>query len=232
MTILIIDDEPPIAAYIESLTRTILKDKVDHIHIIHTLEEARIFLQTKTADLCLLDLNLSGSNGFDLLKSIMVLPLQCIIISAYCEKAITAFEYGVIDFVPKPFNSNRLQLAFDRYFNIAAKNVHTKHLVYRLGNQNRLLGLEDVSHFTACRIFVEAFTRDGRKILLEKHLNQLERMLPDHFVRIHRSHLVNLHEVSSYQRQNPSGHELCMRDGTRLPISRHRYAHIQKILNR
>ncbi len=223
MRILIVEDEPPIAAYIHRLTEELLRGRNPELDVVHTIGEAIRYLGRQKVDLCLLDLNLSGADGFELLERIMVLPLQCIIISAHCDQAVRAFEYGVIDFIPKPFGTERLRLALNRYFSRGMKNSLTRQLVYRIGNENHLLKLEDIEYLKACRIFVEAYTVEGRRILLEKHLNQLERILPENFFRIHRSYMVNLKEVGHYQTLGQNRHRLKMNGGRLLPISRQRF---------
>lgn len=230
MRILIIEDEPPIAEYIERCTRSLLQGLIRRIDVVYTLEEAEFYLRKKAIDLCLLDLNLSGADGFELLKKALAMPFQSIIISAHAEKAIRAYEYGVTDFVPKPFTSERLQKAFDRYLGKSPAPSHMKYLVYRLGNENRLLAVEQVVFFKAIRIFVEAYLGDGRKVLLDKHLNQLERVLPDCFIRIHRSHIVNIHHLENYQHSLENGYRLHLKDGTVLPVSRSRYRTLKQLL--
>ncbi len=230
MRILIVEDEPPIAEYIERCTRLLLKGSIRRIDAVYSLEEARLFLRKNKIDLCLLDLNLSGTDGYDLLKQALAMPFQSIIISAHTEKAVSAFEYGVIDFVPKPFTIERLQKAFDRYLDKSSAPSQMKYLVYRLGKENRLLAVDDVVFFKAIRIFVEAYLGDGRKVLLDKHLNQLEHVLSADFIRVHRSYMVNIHHFDCYQHSGESRYRLQLKDGTVLPVSRYRYPALKEIL--
>jgi DNA-binding LytR/AlgR family response regulator len=230
MRILIVEDEPPIADDIERCTRALLGERVRSIDVVYTLAEARQRLRNRAIDLCLLDLNLSGADGFDLLKQVLAMPQQIIIVSAHAEKAITAFEYGVIDFVAKPFTRERLQKAFDRYLGKGPGSSHMKYLVYRCGSENRLQEIDQIVFFKASRVFVEAYLEDGRKILLEKHLNQLERILPEGFVRVHRSYIVNIGHVGHYLHCGKSRYRLHLKDGTILPISRTRYPALHHLL--
>ena len=170
MRILIVEDEPPIADYIENYTRSILGNKVTKIFMVHTLDDAFTTLSNEVIDLCLLDLNLKGKSGFSIFKQTVSLSFHTIIISAYTDQAILAFEYGVIDFVPKPFNKDRLRLAFDRYFGRITGPKQTKYLVYRMRNKNLLLPVEDVSYFQADDYVVNAKLKDGSVKVLEKSL--------------------------------------------------------------
>ena len=108
MNILIVEDESRIAKRIERMTRDIFGDTLQSLKHINTLHEALPFIENNSLDLVLLDLNLNGDNGFDLLTTAVSKSFHTIVISAYRDQAITAFEYGVLDFVPKPFNRERL----------------------------------------------------------------------------------------------------------------------------
>ncbi len=76
-------------------------------------------------DVLFLDLNLNGKDGFDLLKTSVSGAFHVIIISAHTEQALKAFEYGVLDFVGKPFNKERLARALDRVF----ERIHKSYIV-------------------------------------------------------------------------------------------------------
>lgn len=116
MRILIVEDERPIAKYIERLCRQLLGTKVRSIDLQYSLEDAASFLFRQPVDLCLLDLNLNGENGYELLKLAVSGSFHTIIISANTDKAVEAFRFGVLDFIPKPFDEARLSQALQRYF--------------------------------------------------------------------------------------------------------------------
>ena len=220
MRILIIEDEPPIAEYIENSVRKILGNKISSINVVYTLEDAIIFLKTNLIDLCMLDLNLKGKNGYDLLKYAASLPFHTIIISAYAEKAIAAFEYGVVDFIPKPFDLNRLRHSFDRYFGRVQGPEKAKYLVFRKQNKNLLLPVKDVKYFKSDGYLVNAFSINDSVNLLEKTLKHLEIILPINFIRNHRSFIVNIDFIKSYQNIGGGIYNIELKDGELLPLSR------------
>ena len=86
MNILIVEDEEPIAKYIEKSCHRILGDKISKTYIRLSLPQAMELVQEKEIDVCLLDLNLNGKSGFDLLKEISAQPFHTIIISANHHK--------------------------------------------------------------------------------------------------------------------------------------------------
>ena len=114
MNVLIVEDELRIAKRIERMTRDIFGSTIQSLKHLNTLHEALDYIENSKLDLVLLDLNLNGDNGFDLLTKAVSESFHTIIISAYKDQAITAFEHGVLDFVPKPFNQDRLAKAFNR----------------------------------------------------------------------------------------------------------------------
>lgn len=96
------------------MTKEFFLNTLDQIHAFQSLSEGLAYVNSNPIDLLLLDLNLNGENGFDILKQTASLSFHTIIISANKDQALKAFEFGVLDFVPKPFNKARLELAFNR----------------------------------------------------------------------------------------------------------------------
>ncbi len=230
MKILIIEDEAPIAYYIEDQLRAILDCMPLEIIRTDTLAAALDRLRQHPIDLCLLDLNLRGEDGYTVLQRATSFSFHTIIISAHTELAARAFEYGVIDFVPKPFSRDRLKQALDRYL-VCQKNPESaRYLAHRLGNRNCLLAVDDIQVLKGCRYLVEARLADGRKVLLEKPLNRLEQILPNHFFRIHRSYLVRFDLIASYEHCGASRYCVHLKDGASLPLSRERVAVLKQML--
>ena len=92
MHILIVEDEARIARRLERMCCAILGDSAASVTLAGTLSEAMALIINNPVDLLLLDLNLSGDDGFELLRQAVAGSFHTIIISAYKEQAITAFE--------------------------------------------------------------------------------------------------------------------------------------------
>lgn len=232
MRILIVEDEPPNAEYLKRSICDILDRKIHNIHISLTRGEAFEYLKAHTIDLCFLDLNLSGEDGYDILKKAVAMPFHTIIVSAYTERAIEAFEYGVIDFVPKPYNIDRLRQAFDRFFGRVEIPGQMKYLVFRKRNEHRLLVVEDIAFFKAVRYLVEAHLENGKAEYLDKPLNRLEQILPKNFIRIHRSYIVNLHSVEAFLHKDSGRYQVRLKNGEILPLSRNRSRNFKHFLDK
>lgn len=114
MKVLIVEDEPLMAQRLERFCREILGDQLESIRVANLFSEASARLQEAPIDLLLLDLNLHGRDGMQLLQASVAGSFHTIIVSANTEQALRAFEFGVMDFVPKPFSKERVAQAQSR----------------------------------------------------------------------------------------------------------------------
>lgn len=232
MRILIVEDEPPIARDIRWQCKQILGEQINSIEIRQTLESAAEFLSQTKIDLLLLDLNLHGENGFHLLQEAVSGSFHTIIISAFVDQAIEAFKYGVLDFLPKPFDEDRLRTAFDRYFNLGqSHNVTTQFITVKTRNRQYVLSVDDVQYFKAANLYVEIVLISGKTEILDKTMDRLEQILPIHFFRIHRSYIVDLRQIESFTPIIDGSSKLTLKSGEVLPLSRKRHKALRSRLN-
>ncbi|BFP43186.1 LytTR family DNA-binding domain-containing protein [Flavobacteriaceae bacterium GF1] len=224
MRILIVEDELRIAKRIERMTRAIFGNGLQSLKHSNTLDEALRFIENNALDLVLLDLNLNGDNGFDLLTTAVSESFHTIVISAYKDQAITAFEHGVLDFVPKPFNQDRLAQAFDRV-NAKEKmeNDAIKFLAIKKRGRIQLVPVEDVIYIKGAGAYTELFLADGNKELHDKSLEKLEQLLSYAFERIHKSFLVKMSEIKDISIASGSKYMAELKNGALIPIGRTKY---------
>lgn len=228
MNILIVEDETRIAKRIERMTRDIYGNALQSLTQISTLHEALTFIENNTIDLILLDLNLNGDNGFDLLTTAVSGSFHTIIISAYKDQAITAFEYGVLDFVPKPFNRKRLEQAFNRAIvKEQTENDKIKVLAIRKRGRIQLVPIENILYIKGAGVYTELILTDGTKELHDKSLEKLEQLLSHTFERIHKSYLVKVSEVKGITVKSGSKYMAELRNGVLIPIGRTKYKDIK-----
>ncbi len=224
MNILIVEDEARIAKRIERMTNEIFGDKLKSLSQVDTLMEAQRIIHSNPLDLVLLDLNLNGANGFDLLSEAVSESFHTIIISAYKDQAITAFEYGVLDFVPKPFNKDRLEQAFNRVTKKENNALHTiKYLAVKKRGKIQLIPVKDVHYIKGAGAYTELFLTNGTKELHDKSLERLEQLLANSFERIHKSYLVKMTEVKGILVSSGSKYMAELMNGTTIPIGRTKY---------
>jgi DNA-binding LytR/AlgR family response regulator len=231
VNILIVEDEDVIAQRLERLLRKLLADRAVTIRRASSVADGLELSSRHAIDLLLLDLNLSGRSGFAILADAVSRSFQTVIVSAHEEQAIRAFEYGVTDFVPKPFGEARLRKALDRVFaRHEAGRPAARYLAVRLAGEVRLIPIDAVACIRGAGDYAEIHCRDGASHLHDKSLAALECLLPSTFLRVHRSAVVNLDFVEKLSSAPGSRYSILLRTGERVPVSRARVAELRSRL--
>jgi DNA-binding LytR/AlgR family response regulator len=227
MKILIVEDEVVAARMLKKMIIQHLGDRVESIQIQSSLIGSQCYIWEHPIDLLFLDLDLDGDDGFNLLKEAVAGSFHTIIISAHVNRAVEAFEYGVLDFIPKPCSDERLKTTINRY-NASFPNNGIKFLAVVRESQVTLIHLEHIIYFEADNKKVKIFRKDGEVLIHNKMLQNLEMILPPRFIRIHRSYIINLHEIRSIDIQPNHAYTLMLKNGNRLPVSRSAYQTLKK----
>ncbi|MBK9389240.1 MAG: response regulator transcription factor [Bacteroidetes bacterium] len=201
----------------------------------NAIEMIRLF----NPQLIFLDIQLSGETGFDLLELIDN-SIKIIFVTAYDEYAIRAFEVNAIDYLLKPVNPERLKAAIERVIKREkaqegeAKCYEYSDSIYvRLNNYaSRFIKISSISFIEPVGNYTRIFTIDGKHCLVLKTLKQWEEELPEnHFVRIHRSSIVNIEHVDHIEKDSNTQQRAYLKNISEpLDISR-RYARKLKSLN-
>jgi two-component system response regulator LytT len=222
--ILILEDEPVIARRIERMCQNYFSGRQLSVHHIDELDDALDYLSTHTVDLVLLDLNLNGQNGFSLLEASSAGAHYTIIISAHAERAIRAFEYGVLDFIAKPFNEERLALALARIDNVKWRSERAlERVAVRGAHGLHLVELADVVYIKAAGHYCELIMKDGQTRLHDKNIDRLTSLMPGNFERIHRSYLLPLQQIDALLSEAGGKYGVRLHSGVELPVGRSRY---------
>lgn len=231
MKIVVVEDEAQVAQRVIRLTKKLFPDRIDSLQAFSSLEKAKDSLIGKEIDLLLLDLNLNGENGFALLQSIIAEPFHTIIVSAYKEQALRAFEYGVLDFVPKPIAEDRLKAAFDRFEGLTnAAQPPPKRLAIKLNGRIEFIPLTEVDHICGASDYAEVHLRSGKSYLSDKTLDSLELILHQDFIRIHRSHIARRDRIANLRAAEGSRYSIELSSGLQLPVGRSKVARLREEL--
>ena len=221
MRILIVEDERPTAEDIELLVKQILGKEITSIHIENTLGNALLYINEKAIDVLLLDLNLNAKDGFQILKQVVSKSFQTIVISANINRAIEAFEYGVLDFIPKPYSMERLTAAFQRLKSSHAVDGHAiKYLSVKRGFEIRVIPIEEIRYFKSANIYVELHLKAGHSVIYDKPIKQLVPLLPSNYFRIHKSYIINIETIETLQTLGGGKYRVVLKSGDCLPVSR------------
>lgn len=228
MRVLIIEDESRIAKRLTRMTNAYFEQQLT-LSVCDTLAKGMAHIAHSSVDVLLLDLNLNGEDGFSVLESMVARPFHTIIVSAYTDKAIIAFAYGVLDFVPKPFDEARLFQAFGR-LNIQKPVTDNllKYLAVKKGGMIKMIAVTELSYIKGAGIYSELHLNDGSLALHDKSLDTLEQLLPPgEFIRIHRSYIVNLLRVKKLMVEAGGRYNLSLKSGELLPVGRSRYKELR-----
>jgi len=228
MKILIIEDEARIARRIERMLNSIFSGLETTIQMADSLERGLEIIKEVKIDLLFLDLNLNGKDGFDILESVVSESFHTIIISAYKEKAIRAFEYGVLDFVTKPFDENRLAKACQRITKRSEENNQLKYLAIKKRGKQLLIKVEDILYIKGAGIYTEIFLKNNIREIHSKSLENLKMILPSNFERIHKSYLVDMNQAKGVISEPGSKYSLELQDGEILPVGRTKIKELTK----
>ena len=220
MRVLIVEDEPVVARRLARLLRQEAGDELAGLAVAPTFAEARDRLARGDVDVVFLDLNLHGRDGFDLLAEVAAGPVPAVVVSAHTDRALRAFEVGVLDFVPKPFGAARVRAALDRVRAALPRRAPTA-LAVRMAGRTDLVPVADVSYVRAAGAYAELVLRDGSRRLHGATLAQLDAELPA-FDRVHRSYLVRPDEVVRLVAREGSRYAVVLASGEEIPVGRSR----------
>jgi two-component system LytT family response regulator len=232
---IIIDDE---IASTESLSIELKMycPQVDIIMAVNDPIKGLEMIRSHNPDLLLLDIDMPGISGFDLLNSLDEVSFEVIFITAYDQFAIKAFKYSAMDYLLKPISSNDLIRSIEK----VQQKIHLKKPVNTLQEvisnikllQNKssnfaistaegieFIPIDDIQYCEADKNYTYFHLLDKKKILLSKTLKEVESLLIGHdFVRIHQSYLVNYRYIKKYIRGQ--GGYVVLNNGDSLPVSR------------
>ncbi len=219
MSVLICEDEPFVARRLQRfLTELFPKGTV--INYVNSIPEVNIFLSSNNIKVLFLDLNLHGQDGFEILKKFLNRHFQTIIVSAYTEQALTAFEYGVLDFVPKPFTKDRLAKAIDRLNSNKAPNEIIKHLSVKDKDKLIFIDISEIKYIKASSNYSEIYLTDASWYLQSKSLNSLMLTLPSIFIRVHKSYAINKSFLKAIKTIRHNTYSAVLEGDVEIPISR------------
>ncbi len=199
--------------------------------------EAVDIISKNPADLLLVDINLPGCSGIELIENLEN-PPYCVFITSYDDYAIKAFELGAIDYILKPVTSERLNISINRFLSLTDKksikeSLSELGLSFRNRRSNYYVGYDQISYITACDKNTIVHTTDmdfEASCLLKVFENKLP---PERFLRVHRKYIVNISYLS-YIKSKHNTMFLFLRDDddTPIPVSKSYQSNVKNLLLR
>ena len=243
LRVVIVDDEEP--------ARSLLREYIGRAGGVEIVGECRNGFEAVKAvndlkpDLLFLDIQMPKLNGFEVLE-LLGRDVAVVFATAFDEHAIRAFEVNAVDYILKPVSPERVKTALDRarerlvartpmpVAEIAAAarpaGQPASRIVVRQGPKVHVITADKLDFAEAQDDYV-SLRSEGKSYLKQQTLADLESSLdPKHFVRIHRSYLLNLDRLARIDTEGGEPKAVVLHDGTRLPLSRSGYGRLKGLL--
>ena len=218
-----IDDEPlalqQIAAYIQ---------KVPFLELAAQCQsalEARSFLERDTVDAIFCDINMPDLNGMDFVKS-LANPVLVVFTTAYSEYAVEGFRVNAVDYLLKPFGLQDFQRAANRIKerlqaedgrlkeNSPKTDIPDNSFFLKTDYRIVKVAVSDIRYIEGMSEYLKVWLEGQPKpIVTLLSMKKMEERLPDNFMRIHRSYIINLDKI-----QEVNKNRVIMDADTYLPI--------------
>lgn len=239
---ILIDDEP--------LARSITREYLQAYAEIEIMQECNDGFEGVKAithhkpDLIFLDIQMPKINGFEMLELIEQ-PPAVIFTTAFDEYAMKAFEAHAIDYLLKPFSKDRFDKALQKWMQHrhqgaepTAKIVQEEirqpeernRIVVKEGGNIRIIPIHEIQYMEAYDDYVKIFTQK-EMFLKKKTMSFYEQSLPaDQFVRVHRSYLLQLNQLTRIEPLEKETHIALLKSGARIPLSKSGYSKLKEVL--
>jgi DNA-binding LytR/AlgR family response regulator len=179
--------------------------------------EARTFLEHDTVDAIFCDINMPDLNGMDFVKSLVVPPLV-VFTTAYSEYAVEGFRVNAVDYLLKPFGLQEFQRAANR---LKVRSVEgkvrgedTDTLFLKTDYRVVKISISDIRYIEGMSEYLKVWIEgEAKPIITLLSMKKMEERLPDYFMRIHRSYIINLNKI-----QEVNKNRVIMDAQTYLPI--------------
>ena len=223
ITTVIVDDEPLARSNLAVLLR--LDPKIEIVGECGSGVDAPALIRSAKPDLVVLDVQMPECDGFDVLELLgNDVPPAIVFVTAYDQYALRAFEAGALDYLLKPFDNARFDLALDR----AKQKIKLRkdlpgkldRLVIKSAGRVSFLRTSEIDWIEAADYY--ACLHVGQRThMLRRSISELEQDLdPATFCRIHRSTIVNLNRVHGLKLNEDGEYEVLLENGTKLRLSR------------
>lgn len=232
ITAILIDDE--------FSTLKVLQQKVEklfpEISILATFqepEEAIEFIKKNEPEILFLDIQMPRINGFELLSALEGLSFQVIFVTAYNEYALAALKESAIGYVLKPVDDEQLKDAvakaiasIEQSMQLESNNKLIEILTDTVSKKNKIIvptskGLsfipqDEVLHLEGYEGYTKFHLSNKTELLSSYNLGKFEAFLGKVFFKCHKSHIVNIEKVRSFENEG----YLVLENGNRVPISK------------
>ncbi|MBN1986234.1 MAG: LytTR family transcriptional regulator DNA-binding domain-containing protein [Prolixibacteraceae bacterium] len=244
LTTVIVEDEELARNLLKSFLKT-----MDNIEMVgeceNGFEGVKVINELKP-DLVFLDIQMPKITGFEMLELLEHKP-QIIFATAYDQYALKAFEYNAADYLLKPYSKDRLAEAVDKVVERIRTEGTTSDIADKISDYPReeyldrivvkdrhkihISPVDQVRYIESMDDYVMIYTTEGR-FMKQKTMKYFENALnPKDFIRIHRSYIVKVDEISEIQQYEKESYIVILHDKTKLKVSKTGYKNLKEVLN-
>jgi DNA-binding LytR/AlgR family response regulator len=183
----------------------------------------REHLKREEFDVIFLDVELPEVSGLDFIKAFKNLP-PIVLVSNLKKYAVEAFEFEVLDFLPKPIEYGRFLKTINKLediFNIDSKDE--EHIFFKVNGKLQKIEFSSILYFESMSDYVKIITKEKTHVVLQT-MTKLEKILPKKFIRCHRSYIINMKKVDALDDR------VLEIDNHAIPVSRSYYQAIKNKL--
>jgi len=249
-TCIIIDDEKNAREALAKIIERYFNTKLKILQLADSVKEAVFAINKYQPDIVFLDIEMPEENGFKLFDYFDIYDFEVIFTTAYKQYAIDAIKFAALDYLLKPINYIDLRDVLVRLEKKQSKssNSNSDQIEAFLNNMNSDSGnfnkialptldgfqLEKINNIVYCQAeenYCKIFTNRNEAILVARTLKNIEELLPEElFFRIHKSHLVNMNYIKSYNKCD--GYKILLENGVELDVATRRNEEFLKTLTK
>ncbi|HVM32983.1 MAG TPA: LytTR family DNA-binding domain-containing protein [bacterium] len=243
--VLIVDDEAPARSRLARMVAgfkdlQVVGEASNGLEALQAAQESKI-------DLAFLDIEMPELNGLETAQAWGGEGPQVVFVTAYSEHALKAFELSAVDYLVKPVSPERLAETVERirkrrrpaaleemrrFYEKMETGQAKRRMAVKSGSKYRVFDPDLISAVVA-RDHYAVILVEGQELLVDDSLDTLSRRLdPGHFLRVHRSALINLDYLKELEHEGDRKYLAVLSDPaqTRLPVSRERLDELKKKL--
>ena len=225
---LIIDDEPLARSRIRAMLTP--HSDIDVVAECSSACEAGAVLQSTPASLLLLDVEMPGANGFDMLRTISIeIRPAVVFVTAHDEFALDAFDANAVDYLVKPFSQERLDRALWRVRRFVEGKATTRppsngarrwreRFGVRVRGEVVFIKVSSIDWIAGAGNYVRLHAGTESYLLRESLQNMAGELDPAVFLRVHRSAIVNIERVRKLVPAPDGSLSIVLQDATTVPI--------------
>lgn len=196
ITCLIVEDEPlarrGLENHVKKTSRLILLGSFGNG------QEAIEFLKENHVDLLISDIAMPEMDGLSMLRNLPIPPVA-ILISAHPEFACEAYDLDVVDYINKPYIYERFLKGINKAMNIIeltrSKKLRHHYMHIKDREKTLLVNYSDIHYIQGVGDYLNIKTNE-RICMTSLSLKEIEKQLPSHFIRVHKSFIVNAHFIA------------------------------------